>query len=412
MDKHLILKFVLFIFPALQITHLKAECRKDTIYATTIEYNILYPQNRIINQFNNQNIPIESIKQEWNSVSKIYVNSFRETYTYHSNGKLSETLIQIWNVTDWKNYAKEISTFDANGNTIEFNSQNWTSTWEDRTRIEYLYNAGQKQTRIITSSWNYYGNNIWDKRAKDSMVYDLAQNKTETYHYDFDQTTFKWKAISLLKYNYNLSNLPASVLALDWDKNKWDSSYRTNYIYDANNQLTQELSETWSNTFGLYLAFKTSYNYNSDKNITEKLQQAWNPADKVWRNFFKDSYTYDGNGNLISKSVFFIWNETSNAFNLEEKEEYKCTYILSINSIYNTLFKIYPNPAGNSISFETTEHLFNIEIYDVHGALLLQKTEFTEPITAIDVLHFNSGIYIIKCHYAKGVYAQKILIQH
>ena len=409
---HAVKLLLLTLFFVAFLTTAKADCRQDTIYKSTIENKITDPKTRIINQFNAQNKILESLEQEWNSSSKVYVNAFKSTYTYLSNGKLMGTLGEVWNFTGWKNYFKETNTYDASGNLITYLSQNWVTSWEDRTKIEYRYNATNQQISTITSSWNYFGNNTWDKRYKDSLVYNANQLKTEKYLYYYDETIKKWDPIKLGKYSYNGQNNVATIIELDWYMNKWDSAARTNISYNSDNQITQELTERWDNTNGLYVDSKTTYSYNLNKKLTQELAEEYNPVDKVWTNYNKLTYTYDGNANLISKSEFLFWDNSLKTFTLEEKEDYKCTNILSVNFLNNDVFKIYPNPANHTLSIESKEQLTKTEIYTINGIVISQKVEFTDAINTLELNNIENGLYFIKCYTTNGVYFQKILIQH
>lgn len=390
----------------------KAECRKDTIYTSTIEYGIVYPKSRIINQYNNQNTVIESIEQNWNTGSKTYSNENKETNTYNSNGKLSEKLIQVWNVNIWVNYAKEIHTIDANGNVTEYLSQNWLNTWQDRTKIQNTFNSSNKKTSSIVSSWNYFGNNSWDKRSKDSIIYDMNQNILENYQYLFNETFNKWEAQTLYKYKYNSNSLVSAILELDWYMNKWDSTSNVLYTYNSNQQKNQEIIERWDYTYGKYISNRTSNIYNSNNTLSQKLTEEWNPIDKVWVNYYKETYSYDGNGNLISISKYFDWDKSQNQFNLETKEVYKCSQLVSINSINKNEFNIYPNPANNSIYIETKSIIQKVEIYNNNGVLLIKKEGITNFKEMIDLQTFNNGLYFIKCYFENSILTQKFIIQH
>jgi len=276
----------------------------------------------------------------------------------------------VWSSNNWKNYFKQTNTFDANGNVIEFNSQIWVSSWEASNRVQYSYNSSNKQTRSITSSWNYYGKNTWDVRYKDTLVYDVNQNNIEGLNYYFDNSIKKWEPITLIKYKYNAHNDVSQILELDWFMNKWDSAYRTTYSYNSNFQITQELAEKWDESYGLYVYTRLLYSYNSNNNLTQILEENWNPINKVWENYSKVIYSYAGNGNLISESEFLDWDAGLNKYTLELKEEYKCATILATKSFEKNDLNIYPNPANsNSINVNISKPS-KYSVYDLFDKLM------------------------------------------
>jgi len=65
----------------------------------------------------------------------------------------------------------------------------------------------------------------------------------------------------------------------------------------------------------------------------------------------------------------------------------------------SNVIKIYPNPASNKINIEsTTTNNKNREyfIYDIFGRLIETEILSGENIIQIDIMHLNSGLYIIK----------------
>ena len=68
---------------------------------------------------------------------------------------------------------------------------------------------------------------------------------------------------------------------------------------------------------------------------------------------------------------------------------------------------IYPNPAINNITLETTSQGY-LSIHNISGQQLLQRT-ITEPTTTIDVSGWKSGVYLVKVVGEMGVHVGKIV---
>ena len=79
----------------------------------------------------------------------------------------------------------------------------------------------------------------------------------------------------------------------------------------------------------------------------------------------------------------------------------------NIISPINTNVSIYPNPATNNLTIETTEKS-EIEISNIAGQIL-KTFNTTEKQTTIDVSNLPSGVYIIKAKTEKGVAVRKFV---
>ncbi len=79
--------------------------------------------------------------------------------------------------------------------------------------------------------------------------------------------------------------------------------------------------------------------------------------------------------------------------------------ILATNDIENIEFKIYPNPAINSVNISSTESIEKINIYSIHGILVKETTNNK----TIDVSNLSNGIYFIEVLYEKGKKVQKLI---
>lgn len=91
----------------------------------------------------------------------------------------------------------------------------------------------------------------------------------------------------------------------------WDNNYAYNYEYDGNNNLIAETYLNWDN--GVWkIRDKTTYTYNANNKVTQELSQEWNTTTNAMENSYRDTYTYTS-GNLTGQ-VAELW-ENSNWVN-------------------------------------------------------------------------------------------------
>lgn len=107
------------------------------------------------------------------------------------------------------------------------------------------------------------------------------------------------------------------------------------------------------------------------------------------------SYSYDANGNRVSRSIVFSRMEEGSGDDSLDKE-----YLTSIqDEIGHVTLNIYPNPTNDRICVERndTEGNGNMVVFlsSVTGVLVC-KVETDNNQTFLDLSNLSSGIYIIK----------------
>ncbi len=378
-------------------SNVHAECRKDTIYYSTIEDNINYPKKRIINTYNSSNQIIQIILQYWNSGTNKYDNSERTSTTYNSNGNKLEVISETWSSNVWVNERKNNYTYNSDNKITQNIGTKWNKTlqqWDDYSK--YIATYTTKYKTAFSSNWNYYGNNAWDIRYKDSIVFNNIKKDSLSFSYAWDNITKTWEPLSLFKSTYNTFNDIETKMEMNWNINQWENYYRTTYTYNSNHQITEELVENYNGPSGIYIDFRITNTYNSSNNLTQTLEEDWNPNDLVWENFSKEVYSYDGSDNLISKSEYSGWDNTLKQYTLELREDYKCSNSLSIHSIEKKQFEIYPNPANsNSINIDIITASSYL-LFDIFGTII-QLGNLNKGGNNIELpMSISNGIYFIQ----------------
>lgn len=89
---------------------------------------------------------------------------------------------------------------------------------------------------------------------------------------------------------------------------------------------------------------------------------------------------------------------------------YKSATPLGINEVnFKEKFKIYPNPAKNTVTVESEADDISVEIYDLNSKLILKTTKLLNK--NIDVSSFEKGTYIFKLVSKDGTISQKVVIE-
>jgi hypothetical protein len=89
----------------------------------------------------------------------------------------------------------------------------------------------------------------------------------------------------------------------------------------------------------------------------------------------------------------------------------KVTKVVGFDNIKNTgLFEIYPNPASNYVTINSSEAIGSIELLDITGKVLISETIQSNTFT-INVESYTKGIYFIKMTNTDFSETHKIIIQ-
>lgn len=81
---------------------------------------------------------------------------------------------------------------------------------------------------------------------------------------------------------------------------------------------------------------------------------------------------------------------------------------LGTDSVLETKFKIYPNPASAIVTIKTEATIDRLELYNALGQLVLSEQG---NIKQINVQALKSGIYILKIHSGEGAVSKRLIVK-
>jgi hypothetical protein len=84
-----------------------------------------------------------------------------------------------------------------------------------------------------------------------------------------------------------------------------------------------------------------------------------------------------------------------------------------INTQADVRFRIYPNPADDQLFIESSELVqkFNLEIYNLTGQLVMNRTFQSTSYVDLDISGLTNGIYVLKVTTDKGIYNSRVIVQ-
>ena len=143
--------------------------------------------------------------------------------------------------------------------------------------------------------------------------------------------------------------------------------------------------------------------YDASENLTEQLYQTWSNTSNSWVNDTKYTYEYNSYNHLVAVETFFNWNQSGSYYAERRREEYKCKLIeiLSMNEMeaQKPLFQVYPNPVllGAQIKINTLEQE-TLQIFDFKGKRIYETNLRVglNTISTQDIPNITKGIYFLK----------------
>ena len=173
---------------------------------------------------------------------------------------------------------------------------------------DITYNAANLPTNYTFQLWNGVG---WDNYLQLVFTYDANNNNTAQIIKLWDGSA--WTNYFQTVYTFNGNNDQTSELSQFWTGFSWLNLSNYLYTYDANHHLLTEIDQSWTGTAWLN-DYKYTYTYSGDDQTVE-LTQTWNDVDAVWENASQILSTYDGNHNLLTKTIQnwngLSWDNTS-----------------------------------------------------------------------------------------------------
>ncbi len=106
-----------------------------------------------------------------------------------------------------------------------------------------------------------------------------------------------------------------------------------------------------------------------------------------------------------SADIYFDFNEairTNTATTIVDEPS-------SINQINITSsFTMYPNPFAGSFTISSNESISQVQVLNIHGIKILDRTGLETKSLTLDLGNFHSGLYIIRLH-TKGKWQTQLI---
>lgn len=278
---------------------------------------------------------LEEIYKQWDDVTKALKNVKRDKYTYNGANQVIVYFNSGWEAGTWVDYDKV--TYDYENGllktevTFYYNTliNDFVYSW----RNTYTYNADKKVTEIIEDSWV---SDDWKPSNKETFDYDANSNLTEDVKYSINSAGTDWDPTVQWLYKYDTNNQPLSIevqnystitsafvpghiqefeynadgnLVLtkeaDWDGAQWGYTDKVETVYiEGTDYVKKELYYMYNTGTSSFIntGFNTYYYHDKTTAIDRVAAQSANMV-KVIRNgqllIIRDGKVFDMNGKVV-----------------------------------------------------------------------------------------------------------------
>jgi len=385
-------------------------------------------------------------------------NSFRYVYTLSGSGKPLAQLRENWNGNTWINFNRYLYDYDLNDNLVLTSYDVWGgSTWNPTGKIENTgYDALGNWTLQVTSSWN----NGWQYISKTSHQYISGTSKLQQKDKEiWNTTTSLWDKYERLFYTYYQDSIGSIIRSVPNASNAWSNASKFIYNYQGNPITLQSyIHQIWNQDSLKFLdTTRAVYSYNANNNVTQIVSENalgnlnWMPLQRTqflyngsniliekytedniggWQNTSRFTYAYTGS--IVNEELYYtgnasVWNlnrktnfqyDINNNLIFKQREDfnganyvpfsrdfyYYAQFVVGLYDVQTTESNVvvYPNPTKNVLYFSFPNYEktnIQINIVDILGR---SRIIVVEPILSkqhtshIDVSSLSNGYYFVQ----------------
>lgn len=375
--------------------------------------------------------------QKWDHNNNIWVNSYRNSDAYNSEGKNYLSMQENWDGTKWVTSARYTNEYDANGNLmndiIEFENNGILENWR---KSGYTYDATGNQ---LTYSNFWWQDGAWYNSYKIIYEYDSQNRMMSRYYYYSPSVSDSLEVVTISTFQYEIVDLSVSEIEITFEyvDGNLVPSTRRRTDFNSNQDRIYIFSETYNmDNFGWDYQSRSNFNYNNDGILTSYVYEIWENSE--WVNIQRLLSEYDLNGNNTYQSMqlwengewvptrtsitIVISDKLSFWFLAEEVFLYYANPVSVVNKIDQLPLKFnieqnYPNPFNptTKIKYQVVRNKnISIKVYDTLGKeVVILVNEQKQP--GVYEVEFNaaglsSGIYFYSIHAADFFDTKKMIL--
>lgn len=313
------------------------------------------------------------IYYQWDSNNIQWTKQNKSEYTFYADGKLKEEILLSYDSStlDWRNSTKKAISYNENGSFKHDTIFVWAES---------------------KKSWRYYMNYESELDENNNTKWEVSSV--------FESFSNDWTLLNKVVYVYE-NGKRAKIESFSWSStlNQWGKWQVDEYIYDNYENEVVWVKTNWNDTLSDWiLNYKSEKEYNSNNQMILETNYSWKNEKSEWTSINKIGREYDNSGNKTSE-IYHEWNTGTSVWQLSSTSDfYYSPHITSTNKITSEFhnIKIYPNPANEALTIESTNQEFTFcKLYNSTGELV-KILHVENGINTYNISELKSGIYFIR----------------
>ncbi|MCR6640359.1 MAG: T9SS type A sorting domain-containing protein [Sporocytophaga sp.] len=444
------------------------------IFTANAQENVFKPSKEAIYYKANDEWKLTSLYQytynEYgNEVTKVYKNGdevpvSKDSLVYSVDKDVIEQYTYMWdsNTKKWNPTSKETYCYFENGESCGHASYIYSNGWELNFAMEDVRSYPQSDEVEVKSRMFGSETKQWKDQTKYLIKYDVERKElSRTYSY-VDPVTKAWTYSSRISYNGWLdfqNDIPAKRVSEDYKNNAWvvrdSSSFQENQglwietrkIYNPDKSLKEilrimnskdgnfrEVSKAHAGGWMLISSYdktdlktttiindfegdellvteKTEHDFEKGKVVHSKYTTTAASGELIEYTEVDNDLSYDHNDNLL-EDIVSIRNESSAAYQHFKKTVYSdYVEIGEVTAIVNKGNKesiIYPNPGNGVFNIKNLKAGYQMVVSNTSGLTVFESGTLQDKV---DLSHLTSGVYLVKIINNETVISDKLVIE-
>ncbi len=346
--------------------------------------------------YHNNDDSVVTYSKARNPDTGILDNLHQESFIYGTDRRIESNVIKHWegfnNVSgDYKNESRLQNTYASISTT-----------------------GGLKTIRSlsVTESWSKSGSN-WDTS-------NVVKSKPDIDGYIQSTTTqfrFGGNLINLNKsdFSYDGNGKVTQELFYTWVNDNWMEKSKKVVTYvagtDRIDHATYYSYDTMAKTFSVRLSV-TRYTYDMNNSTDSLLHSVWDAASSSYIPQTLALYSYDADGD-VTEELLQVYNTTNKAWDYFRSTTYLYEDKSGINGLVSAQLKVYPVPADNGFTIKSSS-IQEAILYYMDGRIAKQYAPSSTDLRPyISTVNLNAGTYFLEVTQTdKRKLYKKILINH
>lgn len=305
-----------------------------------------------------------------------YMYYFDKKGTYYSKDQSQVRIYQTWNATDniWDNRMRLKLIIDDRGDIIEgFTDNGFKDQWNNNFRCTYTYDDNHN---MLTAEQYTWYEDEWFSTLKWENVYDSEGRLITQTYFNRPLGNQEWAKGSQYTWTYDAAGNMTLYEIAHWSdvSQKYSTYLSQQYTYNEAGNILTESQENYGNLNYLYTY---TYDESGDRKLTF-LHQKWNGSE--WTDYLMTDYTYDDQGRL-KEEVSKLWE--NDAWNNSRRTAYVYWELADQEtySIWDVENQKWKDTSNRVVRRDAEGHVIGIangELDESNGHIQTQKQEVFE----------------------------------